>query len=224
MAVLAGALLAGLVGLAIHEGFLRHLHGQLMGQVLLTIGFSFILTNLIQWVWGPMSKTSFTADFLSGSFNMMGWSYPIARFAIIIIGLAFALGLWWLQEKTRVGAMVRAGMDDEEMAVGLGENFRRVCIAVFFICSAVAGAAGILGAQLLGLDLRLGMNVLLLALVVIVTGGTGSIQGALLGAMLIGVLYSFGTALFPEIATFVIYLVMVIVLAVKPSGLMGRSS
>ena len=222
LAVLVAGLVVGLVGLVLEQGFLRRLHGKLNEQVLLTFGFVYIITNLSLWIWGAGVKSAFTAPALSGSFSIMDWSYPIARIAIILVGLVFAIVLWWLIDKTRLGAIVRAGMDDKEMAMALGINQRLVFAGVFFLGSFMAGIAGVLGAQLLGAHLELGMTALLWAFVVVIVGGMGSVPGALLGAMLIGLIDAFGKAFFPVLAMFSIYLVMVIVLVVKPSGLLGR--
>lgn len=219
--LIAGGM-AGVVGLAIERGFLRHLHQQLNDQVLLTLGFVYILTNLCQWIWGPLARAPFTTPLLSRSFNIAGWSYPRYRIAIIVVGLGLAIGLWWLQEKTRVGAIIRAGIDDKEMATGLGVNFDRVYTVVFFLGAFVAGASGVIGAQLLGVNLDLSFDILLLAIVVVIVGGMGSIQGALLGGILIGLIDSIGTVLFPDLTMFMIYLVMIAVLLIRPTGLLGK--
>ena len=222
LATLAGGIVAALVGLVIERGFLRHLYKQPNAQVLLTFGFIYILANLSQWIWGPDFRGPFTAPFLSGSFQIVGRSYPTARIGIIFIGLLVAAGLWWLQNKTRVGAIVRAGMDNKEMTGGLGINLARVSMAVFFLGSFIAGAAGVIGAQLLGVRTMMSIDILLLALVVIIVGGVGSVQGALLGSILIGTIDAFGRALFPEFAIFTIYLAMIAILLIRPSGILGR--
>lgn len=222
LAVLVGGFAAGAFGLFIEQGFLRRLYKQLNEQVLLTFGFVYILTNLCLWIWGPLARPAFTAHFLSGSFPIGHWSYPIARAGIIITGLTLAVGLWWLQNRTRIGAIVRAGMDDKEMTMGLGVNLQRVSIVLFFVGSFLAGFAGVIGAQFLGVNLGFGINILLLALVVIVIGGMGSVEGTLLGSMVIGIIDAFGKALFPGLAMFLIYFVMIIVLLLRPAGLLGR--
>jgi len=222
LGLLAGGLAAGFTGLMLERGFLRYLYKQPNEQVLLTFGFVYILTNLSLWVWGGWPRMPFTAKFLSGSFEILGRAYPKARMATIIIGLVMAIVLWWLQDKTRVGAMVRAGMDNKEMAMGLGINMERVFALVFFVASCIAGVAGVLGAQLLGVYNALGLEILLLALIVIIVGGVGSVQGALLGGILIGVIDAFGRALFPKLAMFTMYFTMIIILLVRPSGLLGR--
>ncbi len=224
LAVLLGGIVAGLIGLAIERGFLRFLYKQINAQVLVTVGFMYILANLSLWVWGGKPKSSYTASVLSGSFAIFDWEYPVYRIATIGIGLIVVLALWWLQEKTRFGAIVRAGMDDKETVTGLGINLGQVNHLVFFLGAFTAGAAGVIGAQLLVPDLSQSFGILTLALIVLVVGGVGSMQGALLGAMVIGIVNSFGIALFPEFARFLMYLVMIIVLLVKPSGLLGRDA
>ena len=222
LAVVIGGLSAGLVGLVIERGLFRFLHNQLNEQVLVSFGLVFILTNATQWAWGPISRAQYTADFLSGAVHFGGYSYPATRFAIIAIGLVLAVGLWWLQDRTRVGAVVRAGMDNREMAMGLGINLERISIAVFFLGSFIAGFAGVVGAQVLGASSAQSVDVLLLSLVVVVVGGVGSIQGALLGGILIGIVDAFGKTLFPEFSMFTIFLAMVLILLARPSGLLGR--
>jgi len=222
LGLLAGGLAAGLVGMAIERGLLRRLYKQPNEQVLLTFGFVYIITNLCLWIWGGWPRMPFTAEFLRGSFEILGKTYPKARVAIILVGLILAIGLWWLQDKTRMGAIVRAGMDDKETTMVLGINLDRAFTVIFFISSFIAGAAGVLGAQLLGPRTSLGLEVLLLALIVIIVGGVGSIQGALLGGILIGVIDTFGRAVFPQLAMFTMYLTMIVVLIVRPTGLLGR--
>lgn len=222
LAVLLGAITAGLIGLGIERGFLRRLYKQLNEQVLLTFGFIYILTNLSLWVWTGRFRVPFTAPALAGSFIIGDITYPIVRFEIIIIGIIIAVGLWWLQDRTRVGAIIRAGMDDKEMTMGLGINLDRVSMFTFLFAAFIAGFAGVIGAQFLGVYSGLGLDMLLPALIVVIVGGMGTIQGALLGAILIGLIDAFGRALFPQFAMFTMYVVMMIILIVKPSGLIGR--
>lgn len=220
--VISGGVAAGVIGLVMERGFFRYLYKKLNKQVLLTFGFIYVLTNLSQWLWGAVPKRGFTAPILAGSFPLMSGTYSKYRIAITLIGLALAAGLWWLQDKTRVGAIIRAGMDNKRMTMGLGINVDFVSTIVFFLGCFLAGAAGVVGANLFGVNLDLGLSILLPALVVVVVGGMGSIQGALLGGIMIGILISFGKALFPQLSMFLVYLVMVIILLVKPSGLLGK--
>jgi branched-chain amino acid transport system permease protein len=222
LAVLAAGLAAGAVGLVLERGFLRRLYKQPNEQVLLTLGFVYILANLTIWIWGPRPRVPFSAPFLSGAVSIGFWTYPISRLLIIIVGLVLAAGLWWLQDRTRAGAIIRAGMDDKEMTTGLGVNLGMVSMLVFFLTAFIAGIAGIIGAPVLGADAGSSFDVLLLAMVVIIVGGVGSVQGALLGSILIGLIDVFGKAMFPQFAMFTIYLAMVVILIIRPSGLLGR--
>lgn len=222
LAILAAGFSAGMLGLILQLGFLRHLHKRFNEQVLLTIGFIYILTNMSLWVWGGNARAIYTAPVLQSSLPILSWSYPTARIAIIFIGVALVVGLWWLQEKTRVGAIVRAGMDNKEMTLGLGINYGLVSTAVFCLGGFVAGFAGVVGAEFLGAYLDLSTDVLLFALAVVVVGGMGSIQGALMGGLLIGLVDTFSKVLFPEIAMFAPYIAMIVILLARPSGLLGR--
>lgn len=222
LAVLVAALSAGFVGLAMERGFLRQLYRRINEQVMVTIGFIYVITNLSLWQWGGLTRSPFTFDPWSTSFPLGSWEYPIYRIATIGIGAGFVIGLWWLQEKTKLGAIIRSGMDDKETAIGLGINLDKINALVFFLGSALAGLGGIFGAQLLGVHLSMPWDILLLALIVLVVGGIGSIQGAFVGALVIGIVDAFLKYFFPTLAMFSIYLIMLVVLLVKPSGLLPR--
>lgn len=222
-ALLAGAVTAGVLGVILQQGFLQHLLGRVLDQILLTFGFVYILTNMSLWVWGPYPKASFAPPVLSGSMPIAGYDYPLYRLGIIGIGVVLTIGLWWFQDKTSIGARVRAGMDDKEMTTGLGINLGLLYFGVFFLGAFLAGFAGVVGAALMGASLALAMDILLLAFIVVIVGGVGSIQGALAGAMVIGVIDAFGKAFFPSFAMFTVYLVMIVILLVRPSGLLGRA-
>jgi branched-chain amino acid transport system permease protein len=222
LAVFLGGLSAGLVGLMMERGVLRRLYKRPNDQVLLTFGFVYILTNLCIWIWGGGPRLAFTAPALDGFIHLGGISYPITRIVITISGVAVAIVLWWLQDKTRFGAMVRAGMDDKEMTIGLGINLERVSMFIFFLAAFIAGIAGVIGAQLLGAYSGLSIDTLLFALIVVIVGGIGSVQGALLGAILVGVIDAFGRALFPGFSAFTMYLVMIVILMIRPQGLLKR--
>lgn len=222
LAVVLGGIGGALVGLFIERVFLRRLYKQPNEQVLLTFGFVYILSNLVIWGWGGHRRLQFTDPVLFGATEIGGMPFAKDRLAIIAIGIVVALALWWLQDRTRVGAMVRAGMDDKEMTMCLGINLNLVFTGVFLLAAFIAGAAGVVGAQLLGAYSWLGTDILLLALIVVVVGGLGSVQGSLVGGLAIGLIDTFGKALFPQMAMFTIYLAMIVILLVKPSGLLGR--
>ena len=221
--VLAGGICAGLLGLIMEMGFLRRLYKRELDQVLLTIGFIYILTNLAQWAWGPMPLSGVIPSVLSGSIPVGGVTLPVFRLTIIVFGLIAAAGLWLFQERTRVGAIIRAGMDNKEMTAGLGINLTVVFTGVFALGAFVAGFCGLIGAPLLGINLAIGWDALLLAMIVVIVGGTGSIQGALAGGLVIGLVDAYGKAFFPEFAYFTMYLVLIIILLFRPSGLLGRA-
>lgn len=221
LALLVAGVACGLIGVVMERGFLCHLHRMIDEQVVLTFGFIYMLTNLTQWIWGEVPRVPFTAPLLSGSFDIADMSYPVSRVFLIIVGLIVGGGLWWWQANTRLGAMVRAGMDNKEMAMGIGVNVGLVSTIVFLIGSVIAGIAGVLGAQLLGAHLLLAGDTLRFAVAVTIVGGLGSIPGAVVGAILIGVIDSFGRILFPEYAIYTIYVVILVMLILRPSGILG---
>ena len=223
LGIIAGTALAGITGLVIERGFLRQLYKQELEQILVTFGFLHIITNIHLWIYGAWPKAAFVPGILSGSIPIGRFLFPIYRFAIIIIGAVLCFGLWWLQENTKVGAIIRAGMDDAEMVLGLGINLRPINIAVFCLGAALAGFAGVVGAPVLGgVDLETGIDMVFVAIAVCIVGGVGSMQGALVGALLIGVTTSLTGLYFPVIAMFVMYILMILILICRPSGIFGR--
>ena len=222
LAIVAAAIGAGLVGLVLQQGFLRFLHKQINEQVLVTAGFIFILTNATQWIFGPVPRLPYTPSFLAWNLNIVDITYPIFRIGIIFAGAALYVVFWWLEDHTRIGAIIRAGMDDKEMAEGLGVNLGLVTALVFFFGTAITGIAGVLGMMIMGVDLQLPLTILKFAVVVVVVGGVGSVHGALLGSLIIGLVDTFGKALFPNLAMFTIFLALIIILLLRPAGLLGR--
>ncbi|MCL5735769.1 MAG: ABC transporter permease [Actinobacteria bacterium] len=220
--LLGGAVAAGLVGLIMEAGFLRRLYKQESGQVLLTIGFIYIIMNVVQWIWGAKPLSGIVPGSLSAVIGIGDFYFPVFRFFMIGFGLLMAVLLWLFQDKTKVGATIRAGMDNRQVATALGINLKRLFTAVFALGSFVAGLCGLLGAPLMGINLQVGWDALLLAMIVVIVGGTGSVQGTLLGAMIIGLVDAFGKAYFPDIAYFAIYVALILILLFRPSGLLGR--
>lgn len=226
---LLGLLTAGvsiaLIGLAIDRGLLRHLYKQANEQVLLTVGLIYIVTNVVKWLWGEQIGQGIierAPSILSGAVNLMGRDFPVYRLVLIVAGIAVFIGLWLLLEKTRAGAIVRAGMDNKQMVMGLGLNYGLVSSIVFVLGSAMGGLAGFLGAPIIGVTTEMGVSVLLLAVVVIIVGGVGSVQGTLVGGLLIGLADALGKAYFPFYALFTPYIIMIFILLVRPFGLLGR--
>jgi branched-chain amino acid transport system permease protein len=221
--IIAGGIAAGLIGILQETVFLRRLYKRPSDQVLMTIGFVYILVNVVQWIWGPVPQPAFIPPELSGSIPMGRINLPIFRIAIVGIGLIAAAALWVFQEKTRVGSIVRAGMDNKEMTMGLGINLQLIFTGVFALGSFVAGFCGLFGASSLGINLDIGWSALSLSMIVVIIGGAGSIQGALVGGLIIGIVDAFGKAFFPEFAYFTIYLVFIVILLIRPNGLLGRT-
>jgi branched-chain amino acid transport system permease protein len=223
-----GLLVAGvavaLLGVVLERLLLSRMPGELDSQVLATLGVLYIVTNLTIWIWGAGAKPPFFPPGLDGSVGIGGESYSVARLGLIGLGAVLVAALWWFQDGTRYGAMMRAGMDDRETASQLGINVGAVSAIVFAVGAAAAGVSGVLGQQLTGLSPDDGTSIVLLALVVLIVGGVGTVQGALLGAMLIAFIQSFGQTLFPDFAAFLIYAAMIVVLFIRPSGLLGREA
>lgn len=222
LAIVSGALAAAVVGLVSHQVFFRHLGGLLDEQILLSFGLIYILVDAVQWIWGPNAKAPFDVNALNGSVNLFGFDYPATRVFIMAIGLVFVALLWWLQQRTRLGAVVRAGMDDPSMVRAMGINLELIAACLFVVGSAVAGAAGVIGGLVMGAQPSFGIDIMLLALVVVVLGGVGSIPGALVGALLVGITQSVSVVLFPSFSSFSLYVVMAAVLLVRPAGISGR--
>jgi branched-chain amino acid transport system permease protein len=222
--MVAGAVCAGIIGLFLETVFLRHLYGQPTRQVLLTIGFIYILVGVTRRIWGGFPNGQLVPKLLSGSVHIGSVGIPEFKLFIIGFGLVMAVLLWLLQEKTRIGAVVRAGMDNREIAGALGINLSVVFTGIFVLGAFIAGLCGLLGATATGINLNLAWQVLLFSMIVVVVGGTGSIQGALVGGILLGLLNAFGSAYFSNYAAFVYYVALILVLLVKPSGLLGRAT
>ena len=222
VAVVLAAVAMGIIGLLLYLFFLKRLYNKVPEQAVLTIGLGYMFANVILWIWGPRAQNLQKPEILDGALQVGGLSFPIYRIFICVIGLLILALLWWIQDRTRWGAIIRAGMDNKEMTVSLGVNYGLVSTLVFVLGALLAGAGGVLGAPIVGAFPQMGDNLLLLTLVVVVVGGTGYIQGTMLGALVIGLLDTFGKAYVPKAAMFFAYIVFLIVLLVRPSGLIGR--
>lgn len=222
LAILTGGLSAGLIGLMMERGFLRYLPGQLLDQVILTMGFLFIITNLAKWIWGPVPQMVPPPSGFAVSLKIGAYSVYLYHLLVIFAGLIIACILWYFQEKTLYGAIIRAGIDNREMVMAIGINFNKVCAWVFLFGTIIAGISGVIGLPLLGAYLESGSEILLYAIIVVIIGGLGSMEGALVGSFIIGIIHSFSKALFPPLAFFMMYLLVVIILLIRPSGLFGK--
>jgi len=203
---------------------LRRLAGAELAQVVVTLGLSFMVADvcLMQWGGGPIAVE--TPALLRGATRLFGLAFPTFRLAIIAIAAVVAAALWLLLERTRLGAMIRAAVDDPEMARLVGIRVSYLFTIVFALGAALAGFAGVIGGPILSVYPGLDQDMLPLALVVVILGGSGSLLGSLVGSFIVGFLYNFGQAMFPELAYVVLFLPMLIVLVVRPQGLFGRVS
>ena len=219
-AILGGTVAVALLGFVAERFFLRRVPGGVNAQVLLTFAFIYIIADFSRGVWGGYAQGLSAPALLAGSVNLPGilLTFPVYRLVIVFLGLMVALGLWLFLEKTRYGAIIRAGVDDREMVMGIGINIKVVFTSVFVLGSLLAGLAGALGAPIMPLYPGQDWNILLLAMVILVVGGA-TVRGALLGSLLIGLVDNFGKLLFPELAMFLLFGIMAIILAIKPQGL-----
>ena len=223
MAMIAAIVAIALIGMAMEQYFLRRLRGQDLGQVLMTIGFSLIFQDLALLVWGGDPYNLPVPAALSGSARLGGAVFPVYRIFIVGVAVAVGLGLWLLLDRTRAGAMIRAAVDDGEMAQGVGINVPKLSLAVFGLGAALAALGGVIGAGFLGVYPGADVEVLPYAFVVVIVGGLGSLPGAMVGSLLVGLLDNFGKALFPELAYFTLFAPMALILATRPTGLFGRA-
>jgi branched-chain amino acid transport system permease protein len=223
MAMVAGTVAIALVGIGMERLFLRRLRGQELGQVLMTVGFSLIFQDLALLIWGGDPYNLPVPATLGGALRVGGMVFPIYRIFIMGVAVAVGLGLWLLLERTRVGAMIRAAVDDGEMAEGVGINVPRISLVVFGLGAALAALGGVVGAGFLGVYPGADSEVLPYAFVVVIVGGLGSLPGAMVGSLVVGLLDNFGKALFPELAYFTLFAPMAVILALRPTGLFGRA-
>lgn len=221
-AALISGLLVAAFGGVVERLILRRLAGAELAQVLVTLGLSFMVADVCLKIWTGDPIRIDTPAGLQGATSVGGLAFPTYRLAISLIAVAFAVALWALLDRTRLGAMIRAGVDDPEMARVTGIRVSHLFTIVFCLGAWLAGFAGVIGGPILSVYPGLDQEMLPLALVVVILGGSGSLLGSLVGSFIVGFLYNFGQAMFPELAYVVLFLPMLIVLVVRPQGLFGR--
>jgi branched-chain amino acid transport system permease protein len=223
-AALVAGLLVAVFGALVERLILRRLAGAELAQVLVTLGLSFMIADVCLMVWTGDPIRIDTPPALRGATTVMGLGFPIYRLAVSLVAVVFAAGLWALLDRTRLGAMIRAGVDDAPMARVVGIRVSRLFTVVFGLGAWLAGFAGVIGGPILSVYPGLDQEMLPLALVVVILGGSGSLVGSLVGSFIVGFLYNFGQAMFPELAYVVLFLPMLLVLVVRPQGLFGRAA
>ena len=222
-AALAAGLGVALFGGIIERFVLRRLAGAELAQVLVTLGLSFMVADVCLMLWGGDPISVETPSAARGTTSVLGLAFPTYRLVIILIATMIAAALWALLDRSRLGAMIRAAVDDPAMARAAGIRVSHLFTIVFSLGAGLAGFAGVIGGPILSVYPGLDQDMLPLALVVVILGGTGRLLGSLVGSIVVGFLYNFGQAIFPELAYVILFLPMLIVLVIRPQGLFGRA-
>jgi branched-chain amino acid transport system permease protein len=222
------------IGVLLQVVVFRRMEGQDLKQTLVTIGISIVLADLMLWIWGGDFYQILTPDWLAGPVELplvvsvsrrtgeySYLTYPIVRLVILLAAIAIGVGMWLVLNRTRIGMLVRAGVDDRDMLSATGVRIQRVFVVVFAFGAGLAGVAGVIGATFQSMAPGEDIRFLLASLVVVIVGGMGSIPGAALGALLIGLAEQFGSVYAPTYAVVLTFLIMVLVLAFRPQGLVA---
>jgi branched-chain amino acid transport system permease protein len=224
----------GLLGIILQFVVFRRMEGEDLRQTLVTIGLSVVLADLMLWAWGGQSYQILTPDWLSGPVTLplvsgtnrageaVYLTYPSVRIAILLASIALGVLMWLALNRTRIGMLIRAGVDDRDMLAASGVRVQYVFILVFAFGAGLAGAAGIVGGTFQSIAPGEDVRFLLASLVVVIVGGMGSILGAALGALLIGLAEQFGSVYMPTYSVVLTFMIMAFVLAFRPQGLLGR--
>ncbi|MCK9988457.1 MAG: branched-chain amino acid transport system permease protein [Azoarcus sp.] len=211
------------MGVVMERVFLRRLYKRgHLDQVLLTFGFTYIFIGGVRWLWGADIRTLAVPGILEGAVEIGSLALPKYRLFIIGVGLALATLLWLLLERSRFGAMVRAGVDDAFTATGLGIDVSLLFSAVFALGVGLSALGGVVAAPVLGVYPGLDAEVLIPSFIVVVVGGLGSLKGAFIASIVVGVLDTLGKSYLPELSIFIVYLALIVVLLTRPQGLCGR--
>mgnify|MGYP001046028439 FL=1 len=223
LSIVLSLISVGIVGAIFERFFLRKIYDiDLPYQLILTFGFILIFDDLVKMVWGGVAMIPPMPRFFEGNLSILNRPFPIYNLFIIFAGLAVALILWLLLEKTWWGRMIRASASDREMASAIGINIPILFTTVFVFSAMLAAIGGALGTPVRVVAPGIGTAMIVQAFVITVIGGLGNLKGAFVGALIVGILTSFGILLFPIFELFIIFVVMAVVLMVKPEGLFGK--
>jgi branched-chain amino acid transport system permease protein len=223
LAAIAAVLVVGLLGGLIERLILRRLGTNAQGQVLATLGLSFIAADTCLIIWGGDPLPVQAPEMLQLPLRLFGLTFPTYRLVVLVIAMVVAVLLYLLIERTRLGAMIRAGVDDMPMARAVGIPASRLFTTVFCLGAGLAGLGGTLAGPIFNAYPGLDAEMLPLALIVVILGGVGSLAGTFVASFIVGFIYTFGIFLVPDLAYVVLFLPMVVVLAFRPQGLFGRS-
>ena len=225
LAIVGGGAAIVVLGYLVDRFLIRHTGEHHLAQVLLTVGVAFVIGDVALAIWGGDSLKVPAPAFLRGAMELPGGLvYPTYRFVLILFGVFVGAVLWLLYRKTQIGAVVRAGVDDREQVSATGINVDRLFAFVSALASFLAGMAGVVGGAFLTLYPGAEWEILAVALVVVIVGGLGSLEGAMLGALIVGLLDAYGRWLLPEFSYFVLFGPMAVLLLVRPRGIFGRES
>jgi|TARA_B110000503_G_C7133055_1_gene407628 branched-chain amino acid transport system permease protein len=224
VSAIGAAIGVALMGLIIDLGLLRFVKGNELRQVLLTLGVAFVLNDLALVLWGGDTYSIPVPSYLDGPFEMGDVTYPKYRLFVLLVGILIFIALWLLMAKTKLGALIRAGVDDSETVSAMGVDIRKIFIYTFMLGAALAGLGGVMGGAFLTLYPTADSEILVFSLAVVIIGGRGSLVGAAVGSILVAMLANFGQVWFPELAYFVIFGPMAVLLAFRPLGLFGKAS
>ncbi len=224
-AFLAGPIAVTLVGVVLYVSLIRRMRrAGPMNQVLVTFGLIFVALDLVRIVWGDIALGLDAPAALSGPVEIFGVSYPAYRLFVILIGFVVMIGLGLVLARTQIGAMIRAGVENDAMAACLGIDVEKLFFAVFCVGCALAGLAGVVAAPVFSATPGMGTDILIPTLIVVVIGGLGSLRGAIAGSLIVGFLQTIGAVVAPEIASVLVYVLLAAVLVTKPAGLLPARS
>jgi branched-chain amino acid transport system permease protein len=223
LALLAGGVSITIVNFFCERYLIRRTTGNELGQVLLTVGIVYVIADLALLIWGGNPLRIPQPAIARGSIGLpFGIFYPKYRFLLILFGVVIGIGQWLLYHRTQLGAIIRAGVDDRETVSAMGINIDRLFAMVFAFAAFLAGMSGVAGGAFLTIYPGAEWDILVLALVVVIVGGLGSLEGAMAGSLIVGLVDAYGRWLLPEFSYFIVFGPMAILLLVRPSGLFGR--
>lgn len=222
LGALAGGMVVGVTGLLMERIFLKKFSLQALPQMMITLGFALVFRDLALLIWGGDPYMIPCPAVLTGSTRIYGVVFPIYRLFVIGVAAAVAVGLWLFNDKTLVGAKLRAAVDDHEMAGGVGLNVPLISGCMFGLGAFLAAFAGVMGGPILGVYPGMDFELLSLAFVVVIVGGRGSLKGSAVGGILVGLVDNFGKSLVPELSYFTLFAPMALIVAIKPTGLFGK--
>ena len=225
LAVLAGFVVSAITGVLIQVVVFRRMQGEDLRQTLVTIGLSIVLADLMLWYFGGEIYTFDPPSWIYGTTTLpIIEKFPTYRLVVLCVSIAIGLALWGLLTRTRVGMMIRAGVDDRGMLSASGVNVQRIFAMTFALGAGLAGLAGVVGGTALSISPGEDTRYLLASLVVVIVGGMGSVPGAAIGALLIGLAEQFGQAYAPTYSVVFTFVIMIVALAFRPRGVLGKAT